>query len=406
MKQIIFVLVAALLLVACDKRMKRTIEIVAQDQEGRPVTHARVYLQGIYQGETNENGVFAKDTVILGDVSLGVIVYDPATNVKVPRTVPVRANTRDTIRETVLISKPEVFSSITIKSDPSGATVFLNDIDIGKTPHTEKVPFGEQRFRVATPDGKRSVDSTLLVDQPELTLDFRLPPPPPLMGTLEIHSDPQGAAVFLDDRQVGTTPFKKQVVSGKHHLRVVHDNGAKPAEEWVVVGKEGVTRSYLFLPPTIIIRDSVSREEEEIARQFDLAQSHFAARRWREAEQGFSAILARKEYYGSAYFYRGLTRFHQKRYPEALKDFERTLEFREQILVGERDKVIHLLEYYRAMAFKNLYENEQNEEKKMFYREQAIYEFEAYLRDFGMRSEYKDFVANADMFLRELKEAE
>jgi hypothetical protein len=406
MKQIIFVLVAALLLVACDKRMKRTIEIVAQDQEGRPVTHARVYLQGIYQGETNENGVFAKDTVILGDVSLGVIVYDPATNVKVPRTVFVHANTPGIIRETVMISKPEVFSSVTIKSDPSGATVFLNDIDVGKTPHTEKVPFGEQHFRVATPDGKRSVDSTLVVDQPTLEINFKLSPPPVPMAMLEIDSDPQDAIVYLDERQAGRTPFSIQVKFGRYHLRVVHDNGAKPEDEWVTVDKEKVFRSYTFPDPIKAVRLNVSREEEDIAREFDLAQSHFAAKRWREAEQGFSAILGKRGYYGSAYFYRALARFQQKRYQEALKDFERTLEFRNQILVGERDKVIHLLEYYRALSYKNLYQNEQNEDRRKLYREEAIYEFENYLRDFGMRPEYKDFVANAEMFLRELKEAE
>lgn len=405
MKQIIFLLVPAVLFAACVTRVKRTIEIVAQDQEGKPIAHARVYLQGLYQGETNENGAFLKDTVIAGDFSLGIIVHDPATNVKVPGTLFVRANTSGAVRHTVLFPS-RLISSVAINSDPKGATVFLNDINIGKAPLTERIPFGEQHFRVVSPDGKRVVDTTLVVDQLAVDLDVKFPPPPPQMGNLEITSDPPGAIVYLDDRQVGETRFNKQVRFGKHHLKVVPDNGAKPADEWVAVDKEKITRSYLFRNPLDTVRVIVERGEEDIARQFDLAQSRFAAKQWREAEQGFSAILTRKDYYGSAYFYRGLTRFQQKNYLNALKDFEKTLEFRDNILVAERDKIIHLLEYYRAMAYKNLYENEQNEEKKTLYREDAIYEFETYLRDFGARSEYKDFVANADLFLRELKEAE
>lgn len=406
MKRIIIILVPALLFVTCEAPRKRTIEIVAQVEGGKPIAHARVYMQGFYQGETNENGVFVKDTMIVSDVSLGVIVYDPATNVKVPTTLFVRANEPGVIRGTVLFPRPEVFSSVTIRSIPSGAIVFLNDIEIGKAPLTEAIPFGEHHFRVASSDGKRVVDSTVVVNELAVTLDFKLPPPPPQMGALEITSDPQGAMVFLGGRQVGATPFNKQVIFGKHHLRVVHDNGAKPVDEWVTVDKEKITRSYLFPDPINDVRLYVSTEEEDIARNFDLAQSHFAAKRWREAEQAFSAALAKREYYGSAYFYRALARFHQKRYQEALKDFQRTLEFRDQILVGERDRVIHLLEYYRALSYKNLYQDEENEDRRKLYREEAIYEFENYLRDFGRRAEYKDFVANAEMFLRELKEAE
>jgi hypothetical protein len=405
MKQNILVIVLALLFAACEMPVKRTIEIVAQDKDGKPVAHARVYLQGSYQGETNDNGVFLKDTVIAGDLSLGVIVHNPATNVKVPRTIFVRAGTPGIITDTVMIPEPPLlFTFVTIKSEPSGANVSINDIDIGRTPLTDTIPMGEHHFRVASPDGKRTMDSTLALDQPTVEIEFKFPPPPVLTGGLEIITIPPGGTVYLDDRRVGETPFSKQVKYGKHHVRVVHDNGE--ADEWVMVEKEKTVRSYSFPDIMKDLRVNVSKEEADIAQQFELAQSHFGAKRWHEAEQGFSSILGKKDYYASAYFYRGLARFQQKKYPEALEDFKKTLEFRDQILVGERDKVIQLLEYYRALTYKNMYDSEQNEEKKNLYREEAIYEFETYLKDFGMQSEYKDFVANANMFLTELKEAE
>jgi hypothetical protein len=406
MKQLISILILALLFAACERPAKHTIEIVAQDSEGKPIAHARVYLQGSYGGETNENGIFLKDTAIAGDISLGVIVHDPATNAKVPRTLFIRTNTPGVIRDTVLFAGPVKNASVTIRSDPSGATVFFNDLNRGQTPLSEKIPFGRYKVRVVSPDGKREIDSTLVLEEATLEIDLTLPPPPVPTSILEISSKPEGAIVYLDEHQVGRTPISKQVKFGKHHLRVVHDNGARLVEEWLTLNKEKVTRSYSFPDPVAGIRIEEEKAKGEIAQQFDLAQSAFGTKRWKDAEQGFSDVLAKKEYYASAYFYRGLARFQQKKYQDALKDFERTLEFRDQILPGERDKLIQLLEYYRAMVYKNLYESEENEDRRKLYREQAIYEFESYLKDFGTRAEYKDFIANADLFLRELKEAE
>jgi TonB family protein len=106
-----------------------------------------------------------------------------------------------------------------IESQPSGATAFVDERDVGRTPLTlHDVGVGRHTVRV-TRDGFAPAQLSITVT-PE--------PLPPLRFVLEaavaplrVTSEPAGSVVFLDDHEVGRTPLTGiNVAPGRHVLRL------------------------------------------------------------------------------------------------------------------------------------------------------------------------------------------
>jgi hypothetical protein len=106
-----------------------------------------------------------------------------------------------------------------VSSAPSGATVFLDDVEVGTTTlQLEDIAAGPHRVRVEKPlykpwQGEQVVESDGVADV-AATLE-------PNFGALEIRSTPGQAMVYINGQQKGQTPYRLERFSaGSYQLRL------------------------------------------------------------------------------------------------------------------------------------------------------------------------------------------
>ena len=109
-------------------------------------------------------------------------------------------------------------ASLAIESKPPGASAFLNDLFLGTTPGSFRVPAGvEQLLRLE----RSGYETSVQVIKPEKAASIKTELQPRATLTLTITSAPSRAEVFLDDESRGRTPLTiKGVTSGRHALRL------------------------------------------------------------------------------------------------------------------------------------------------------------------------------------------
>lgn len=131
------------------------------------------------------------------------------------------------------------FGTLKVESRPSEADVLINDKSVGKTPFAdERFKSGQYRIEVRKGQYKtqsRDIqvsDGKIVSEVFELKADF---------GNLEVRSEPSGAMVWVDGKEVGRTPqLVKKLTTGDHSVRVVLDF----YEPWTaVVAVEGEVTS-------------------------------------------------------------------------------------------------------------------------------------------------------------------
>jgi len=150
--------------------------------------------------------------------------------------------------------------TLEVRSEPNGAKVQLNEEDAGVTPWSRWVSPGEvhsvavsaegyypkSRMVTVQPGGKKVV-SIVLKEIPK--------------GTLEVKSEPSGAKVWVDWKEVGITPYSGLIVVNEEHTVIVSKEGYNFKRQKVAVQQEekkviSITlEKSLGLPTTIIGKD-------------------------------------------------------------------------------------------------------------------------------------------------------
>ncbi len=123
-------------------------------------------------------------------------------------TLTLAPNVAQTLRE----SLP---ATLRIETRPSGAALTLDGREVGKSPYTATLTRGDHTV-VARLAPYAPVQRTFRVLEGETrveTLTLMLEP-----ARLEVDSSPPGAAVLLDGKEVGRTPFAQDVDAGQHTL--------------------------------------------------------------------------------------------------------------------------------------------------------------------------------------------
>ena len=153
----------------------------------------------------------------------GAIESRPLPPRGAPGTTPVPAPARPTPPVAPLFA-----GRVLVRSTPPGARVFVDGHGGGETPATVRdLARGEHQVRLVR-DGYTTVERRIVItaSQPSVTLTVpmvRTPPAAPARTEvpLAIESKPSGAVVFLDGRQVGTTPLTFPLVRvGAHSVRI------------------------------------------------------------------------------------------------------------------------------------------------------------------------------------------
>ncbi len=129
---------------------------------------------------------------------------------------------------------------LTIHSNPSGATIFINGKKVGQTPFQDEYPAG--RYVIVAELARRyhpaRQEITLTRQGARVTLDLQ-----PAFGAAKITSSPRNAQVWLDGESVGKTNLDiSEKPSGTYHVRVELPDYL-PSEGELVI-EDGKTGSY------------------------------------------------------------------------------------------------------------------------------------------------------------------
>jgi hypothetical protein len=124
---------------------------------------------------------------------------------------------------------------VTIRSQPSGALVRIDDEDIGSTPIVEYiVKAGSHNIQLTDPNTSKTVDQAIQIDA-DSTISLYIPLDVP-HGFLSVKSRPKGANVSLHTK-LGSTPLSNaRLISGDYTMRVEHPNSLyKPVDTPVTI---------------------------------------------------------------------------------------------------------------------------------------------------------------------------
>ncbi len=122
-----------------------------------------------------------------------------------------------------------------IKTDPPGATVYINDeIQNTLTPFTQKLDIGSYSYRLEYADYHNMAGNIELTPDKKAEVSIELQP---AFGQLQVNSQPEGGAtVVIDGKPSGKqTPCRmEQIASGKHHIRLMKKMYAVAEQEFIV----------------------------------------------------------------------------------------------------------------------------------------------------------------------------
>ena len=150
------------------------------------------------------------------------------------------------VEQTVGATLRPDWAEVTIPTRPGGATVRVDDAEVGVTPGPVPVPSGERRVEVKLAGFKAWRDILKVRAEEAVVL-----PPIELEradGLLSVRSSPPGAGITVDGTYRGTTPTELTLTPGRDHRIRVFKIGHAPATRTVRVASGRETAVAFELP--------------------------------------------------------------------------------------------------------------------------------------------------------------
>ena len=167
---------------------------------------AKVYINSTYKGETPLTLNLSPGTYEVKLIKEGYQEYTT--------TVTLSAGESKTLN----IDLTPNYAHLTIKSDPSGAKVYINGNYKGKTPLTLELEPRTYDVKLTKQDYEEYTTTVTLSPGEEKTISATLTPE---FGFLTVTSEPSGAKVYVDDNYIGETPINQYKLStGEHKVKV------------------------------------------------------------------------------------------------------------------------------------------------------------------------------------------
>jgi tetratricopeptide (TPR) repeat protein len=118
--------------------------------------------------------------------------------------------------------------------EPAGAEVYLNGISIGEAPlRKEHIKAGNYTLTFSSTGFENTAEKITIKKDVTLTMEETMPA---ARGSINVDSDPQGAAVLLDGKEAGVTPVTLSRVSGGKHKIALEKDYFEPSEKSVDIG--------------------------------------------------------------------------------------------------------------------------------------------------------------------------
>ena len=185
-----------------------------------------------------------------------------------------------------------------VRSEPSGAKVYVDGKEAGETPVVlSNIRVGGHVLRIGK-EGHEPYEEQVKVGEGERKkVSFSLKK---IVGALLVNTDPPGATIFIDGKPVGVSPYEgKDLPSGTHKIKVIKD-GYETWEREVVVetGKEievftmlREKRKEVTLPSPPVKAEPPKAKEPKVTevprvpREVDLAKKSCEAPVWKIGDQ-------------------------------------------------------------------------------------------------------------------------
>ncbi len=159
-----------------------------------------------------------------------------------------------------------VTGEVSITSTPPGAKVFVGADEKGVTPLTlSELPLGKYALKLQLKgyqDMEQEIDLTQA--NPKTEVPFVLEAATPVVGTLVIESNPEGAFIVLNSRVIGVTPKKlENTNAGKYNITLKKDGYQDHAE--TVRVKDGQTATLnaqmIEIPKPVVVQEKPKEPE-------------------------------------------------------------------------------------------------------------------------------------------------
>jgi len=121
----------------------------------------------------------------------------------------------------VNLNPSPIYGSLDVVTNPPGAKIMINGNDYGFAPNTiNSLLIGDYKIELSK-SGYGTVNKTISIEDSKVVSLNEI-----LQNgkTVTITSNPSGAKLFIDQKEVGVTPFNGIVSYGVHHLKAVIDN--------------------------------------------------------------------------------------------------------------------------------------------------------------------------------------
>ncbi len=171
------------------------------------------------------------------------LFYSREDSQTTPGPAPKRAILTANIPEPQKPTVVPVTGSITVRSEPDGATVFLGEQQKGKTPlEITDQPFGTHKIK-ARLNGFKDIQQELVItpDNPKAEVTITLEAVEKAFGTLIVQSRPPGAMIRVENKAVGMTPKTFPKTAAGIYTLELKKEGYADYNSSVQVHKEQIT---------------------------------------------------------------------------------------------------------------------------------------------------------------------
>ena len=220
----------------------------------------------VYNGVTNPNSLGA--SIHSGSFTKSISFLFPwdssftttngqKINLSSPLGIRFRNNGKNPAILSLRILVNEAVGGLVVNSNPSGATVSLDNQSVGTTPITlSNIKTGSHIIRLSYPGyGDRQRTIIIRPHQYEYVMEMLIPPVN--MGSLSVDSNPRGASIYLDDNYRGETPARIDFIPiGVHTLKLSKDGYRDYVQQVLIEANRTtpVSANLIYEPTTFRIR--------------------------------------------------------------------------------------------------------------------------------------------------------
>ena len=177
-----------------------------------------------------------------------------------------------TVRDSVTFDLSPIleprFANVVLRSGSNDGDIYINDEYKGPSPWSGRILFGSYQFLVRKANHRPNSIVREITAQSE-GVQIMVPAPSPILGKLEIESQPSGTSIYIDGQNVGISPNSYDLLIGKHTV-VLEKDGFKTYKQDVEVKENETTVVKVALEEG---SDAVSLSSNGIANCYIVSQS-------------------------------------------------------------------------------------------------------------------------------------